>query len=305
MSQECHCPPKGEYKTKQSRPPVAIRYQHSSISWKTDPKQATSLHHVWFVKIPTGIMKIANIANAGYDSLLSIIYPQACEVCGASVESRKFGIACARCWKRTRIFTDDDRLCWKCGLPSVGFVAPEKRKHMRCRRCDHNAFTAARACGVYEGALKASILALKREPHLCHRMVELLSLAQKQHPLSSATRIIPVPLHPKRERTRGFNQATLLATALSRANATILDQGSLIRTSHTEQHRAGMDVRDRQKTVESAFQVLCPAVIQGERVLLVDDVFTTGATVSACSRALMDAGAAEVFVLTLARPFSY
>lgn len=250
-------------------------------------------------------MKIQTAANKCYDSLLSIVYPQACEVCGGSVESRAYGVACEQCWKKTHIFTNRDTLCWKCGLPSAGLVAPEKREQVRCRRCEHNAFTAARACGVYEGALKASILALKREPHVCRRMLELLSLAQRQHPLSSATRVNPVPLHPKRQKTRGFNQAALLALGLAQANSIVFDEGSLIRTSHTEQHRAGMDTRDRQKTVESAFEVLYPAVIQGERVLLVDDVFTTGATVSSCSRALLDAGAAEVFVLTLARPFSY
>ena len=250
-------------------------------------------------------MKIHGTVNTCYDALLAIIYPQTCAVCGGSVESRAYGIACEECWNKTKIFSDKDTLCWKCGLPSVGFVAPEKREQVRCRRCDHNAFTAARACGVYEGALKASILALKREPHLPRHVVELLSLAQKQRPLCSATRIIPVPLHPRRQKTRGFNQAALLADALSRANSTILDEGSLVRTSHTEQHRAGLDARDRQKTVSGAFEVLCPAVIQGERILLVDDVFTTGATVSSCSQALLDAGAAEVFVLTLARPFSY
>ena len=250
-------------------------------------------------------MKIRNTVNTCYDSLLAIIYPQACAVCGGSVESRGFGIACEQCWNKTRIFSSSDTLCWRCGLPSLGSVAVEKREHVRCRRCDHNAFTAARACGVYEGALKASILALKREPYVCHQLVRLLSLAQKQHPLTSATRIIPVPLHPKRQKTRGFNQAALLGRALSRANAMILDEGSLVRTSHTEEHRAGMDARDRQKTVESAFEVLYPAVIEGERILLVDDVLTTGATVSACSRALLDAGAVEVFVLTLARPFPY
>ena len=259
----------------------------------------------WFVRISTVRMKIQTAVNTCYDSLLSIIYPQSCAVCGGSVESRKFGVACERCWEKTQLFTEQVTVCWKCGLPSVGSVAVEKREQVRCRRCDHNAFTAARACGTYEGALKASILALKREPHLCRHVVELISLAQRRQPFTCATRIIPVPLHPKRQKTRGFNQAALLATALSRANSTILDESSLVRTSHTEQHRAGMDARDRQKTVESAFEVLCPAVIQGERVLLVDDVFTTGATVSACSRALLDAGAAEVFVLTLARPFSY
>ncbi|HKO63131.1 MAG TPA: phosphoribosyltransferase family protein, partial [Pyrinomonadaceae bacterium] len=146
--------------------------------------------------------------------------------------------------------------------------------------------------------------ALKREPHACPKLIELLSLSQRQHPLISSTRVIPVPLHQQRQNTRGFNQATVLARALSRANSIRLDQTSLIRTSHTEEHRAGMDVLDRQKTVENAFKVSCPALIKDERILLIDDVFTTGATVSSCARVLLDAGAAEVFVLTLARPFS-
>lgn len=250
-------------------------------------------------------MKIQSAVNTCYDSLLAIIYPQACAVCGGSVESRAYGIACEECWNKTQIFSDSDTLCWKCGLPSVGSVAFEKREQVRCRRCQDTAFTAARACGFYEGALKASVLALKRDPYVCKRLIELLSAAQNNPPLNNATRVIPVPLHKNRQKSRGFNQATLLATALSRTNSILLDQRSLIRTSHTEQHRAGMDARDRQETVESAFEVLCPTVIQGERVLLIDDVFTTGATVSSCSRALLGAGAAEVFVLTLARPFSY
>ena len=76
----------------------------------------------------------------------------------------------------------------------------------------------------------------------------------------------------------------------------------MIRTSHTERHRAGMDVKDRSKTVENAFAVRHPALIAGEKVLLVDDVFTTGATVSSCAQVLLEAGATEIYVLTIARP---
>ena len=237
-----------------------------------------------------------------YDSLLAVVYPQPCHVCGLSVESRAFGVACEACWKQTHLFTPQDTLCWKCGVPSRGIVAVEKREQVYCRRCDDDAFTGARACGAYEGALRASILALKRDPSLCRQLVELISLAQKQYPLNSATRIIPVPLHKERQRTRGFNQAALLATALSRSNSIILDSSNLVRTTHINQHRAGMDARDRRKTVEDAFKVSYPAVIKDERILLIDDVFTTGATVSSCAQALRDAGASDIFVLTLARP---
>ena len=110
-----------------------------------------------------------------------------------------------------------------------------------------------------------------------------------------------MPLHPKRERERGFNQAALLAHALARQTGLPLDERSLVRTTHTAQHRAGMDARARRETIESAFQVARPRLVAGARVLLVDDVFTTGATVSACAHALKEAGAAAVFVLTVAR----
>jgi len=77
-----------------------------------------------------------------------------------------------------------------------------------------------------------------------------------------------------------------------------------VRTGHTERHRAGMDAIDRQKTVDEAFVVTNSALVKDQRILLVDDVFTTGATVSSCARALLHAGAADVFVLTIARPTS-
>jgi predicted amidophosphoribosyltransferase len=80
------------------------------------------------------------------------------------------------------------------------------------------------------------------------------------------------------------------------------DEGSLARTVHTERHRAGMDARARRESVEAAFKVRRPRLVETERILLVDDVYTTGATVSSCALTLRAAGAQEVFVLTVARP---
>jgi ComF family protein len=241
-------------------------------------------------------------ANLFYDSLLALVYPQACEICGGSVESRALGVACVNCWQRTRILSEEETLCCKCGLPSPGTVTPDKRQDIRCRRCDGDAFTAARACGVYEGGLRASVLALKREPYLCSKLRELLLVTESRYPLNQSTRVVPVPLHPDREKARGFNQATLIARELSLAASLPLDEVSLVRTRHTERHRAGMDAKGRRETVADAFFVRYPALIAGERVLLIDDVFTTGATVSSCAQVLLEAGAAEVYVLTIARP---
>jgi ComF family protein len=184
-------------------------------------------------------------------------------------------------------------------------VALDQREQVRCRRCDDDAFTAARACGVYEGALRASVLLLKREPHVGRKLIDELCETQRRFPLSGATRIVPVPLHPERQKARGFNQAALIASELSRAVWLPLDEISLVRTHHSARHRAGMDAKGRRETVADAFHVVYPALITGERVLLVDDVFTTGATVSSCAQALLDAGAAAVFVLTIARPLRH
>lgn len=247
-------------------------------------------------------MLLQRASNLCYDSLLALVYPQPCAACGASVESRTLGVVCARCWRQTNLFSGAETLCWKCGLPSTGTVPLEKREEVRCHRCDQDLYTAARACGIYEGALRASVLHLKQQPHLCRKLKDQLLRVQKQHPLDKATRIIPVPLHPEREKSRGFNQATVIGRALSLAGGVPLDEVSLVRTSHTVRHRAGMDAKGRLETVADAFRVTYPALISGERVLLVDDVFTTGATASSCAKTLLEAGAAEVFVLTIARP---
>lgn len=237
-----------------------------------------------------------------YDAALSLLYPQSCAVCGGNVEERADGIACAACWDATSIFSEEDLLCWKCGIPSPGMVAGTQRREVRCRRCEDAQFSVARACGVYEGALRASVLALKREPHVSPHLAWLLVETMRRAPLDSVTRIIPVPLHRERERRRGFNQAAVLARALARLTGLTCDEWSLARHLHTERHRAGMDRRARRESVEGAFTVERPRLVEGERVLLVDDVLTTGATVSASASALKEAGALEVFVLTVARP---
>ncbi len=237
-----------------------------------------------------------------YDAALALVYPQACAVCGGSVESRHDGVACAACWQSTRLFSDEDTLCWKCGAFTRARVSEDRRKSIRCGQCDEESFTAARACGFYEGALRASVLELKREPHVAARLAGLMLAAQQRAPINSADLIIPVPLHPGRERERGFNQAAVLARELARLSHLPLDEHSVVRRVQTGRHRAGMDSRARRQSVADAFQVRHADAIAAKRVLLIDDVFTTGATVSACAAVLKDAGAEEVFVLTVARP---
>ena len=226
-----------------------------------------------------------------YDAVLTLAYPQICVICGRSVERHRLGVACETCWTGTRIFTDEERICLKCGMPD----------QERCGRCEELAFTAARAVGMYEGALRESVLLLKRQPYLPRHVEGLLEAVVKREPLSRSTRVIPVPLHPKRLKTRGFNQASIIGQAVSRALELPLDEVSLVRVSTTEKYRAGMDIKGRRDTVAGAFRVVNPRLVAGEDILLVDDVFTTGATISACAEVLIDSGAEAVFVLTIGR----
>src|SRR4051812_13860049 len=159
-----------------------------------------------------------NFADAIYDAALALIYPQQCQICDASVESRHDGVACAKCWNETNLFKGTHTLCWKCGALSMAKISEDRREGVLCGRCHEFAFTSARACGFYEGALRASILELKKQPHVPRRVSKLVHERAQCDPLNLADLIIPVPLHPDRERERGFNQASILAGQLSRVS---------------------------------------------------------------------------------------
>lgn len=196
------------------------------------------------------------------DALLSVLYPQSCRICGGSVERRRFGVVCETCWK-TQIFTDHGSIGW------------------------------------YEGALRETVLLLKRQPYLPQHVVELIGEASKA--FAGVTRVIPVPLHEERLRSRGFNQAAIIGREMSGALRVPLDELSLVRVSSSEKHRTGLDAKGRWESVARAFSVRYPRLVEGETVLLVDDVFTTGATAAACEAALMEAGAKSTTIFILAK----
>lgn len=197
------------------------------------------------------------------DALLAVLYPQLCRVCGASVERRRYGVACEACWRKTQPCEDQCAIGW------------------------------------YEGALRESVLLLKREPYLAQHVKDLLVDAARS--LGPVTRIVPVPLHEERLRARGFNQATVIARELARALRAPLDETSLVRVSAAEKYRTGLDAKGRHESVARAFAVRHPRIVENEQILLVDDVFTTGATVSSCADVLISAGAKSVLIMTLAR----
>ena len=197
------------------------------------------------------------------DALLAVLYPQSCAICGDSVERHALGVACEACWNKTQILSDGCAIGW------------------------------------YEGALRESILVLKRRPYVAPHLVGLLWEASKR--FANVTRVVPVPLHKERLRSRGFNQAAIIGREMSRALRVPLDEISLVRVTSSEKHRTGLDAKGRRDSVAKAFVVRYPRLVAGEHILLIDDVFTTGATVEACAAVLAEAGAESVLIMTLAR----
>lgn len=235
-----------------------------------------------------------------FDSLLTLAYPQACQVCQNSVENSCDGVVCRNCWKQTRVFSGKETVCHKCGK----FLNDSENDfQIFCHQCDEHFYDRARAVGLYENGLQASILHLKREPFVAKQLRKLFTSAFENSSFGNADKIIPVPLSKKRFLERGFNQAAVLAEILANSVKPEVDEYTLIRKIHTPIHRAGMDTKARELTVKNAFEVKRPKLIEGKKVLLVDDVFTSGATVSACAKILKKSGAEKVYVFTLARAF--
>ncbi|HUR96922.1 MAG TPA: double zinc ribbon domain-containing protein [Pyrinomonadaceae bacterium] len=232
------------------------------------------------------------------DSILSVLYPQECRVCGDEVGSSDDGVACTTCWNETRIFSDNETLCDKCG---AFLFAGRSSKPAVCRKCEDHSYDHAFSIGLYEKGLAASVLELKKVPHFPATGKRLLvDLLDRSVPGNTDV-VIPVPLSARRLRERGFNQAAIIGKDVAKHLGVELDESTLIRKVHTPMHRAGMDKKARAITVRNAFEVARPNLIEGKTVLLVDDIFTSGETASSCAKVLKKSGAATVNVLTIAR----
>lgn len=195
----------------------------------------------------------------------------------------------------------DSPLCTRCGLV---FTSREGPDHW-CGRCLNRpgAFTRARAVGIYAESLRTAIHALKFKGRttLAGPLGRLLLAAYRQYWSAGEIDIIaPVPLHRKRFRQRGFNQAYLLIRSWGLSGETVVVRDLLVRNRATAP-QTGLDRRQRRINIKNAFAVNRSGESTGKRVLLVDDVLTTGETVEACAAVLLKDGARRVDVLTLAR----
>ena len=220
-------------------------------------------------------------------AFLDLFFPLQCVGCG-----REGTLICPSCSETLRRI--EPPFCQRCGTPLAG--------RNRCATCTTHPLTidGIRSLYLYEGTIRKAILAFKYR----HLKAMAAPLGQRLAYYLRASRlpadvIAPVPLHRKRLRARGYNQAGLLATELSRQTGLPLAEDWLVRRVDTGAQARTPTAAERWRNVREAFA--CTQELDGERILLIDDVWTTGATLDACTAAFRAAGADSVWGLTVAR----
>lgn len=236
-----------------------------------------------------------------FDSILRNVFPHVCEICEESYAGPEESFICHKCRSNpSSIKWVEEPTCKKCGLWHEGDITTE----FRCSNCSDLAldFSSARAAAKFDGLVQEVIHRYKYnrcewfEPFLAE---VLITRAASALAVQKIDLIVPIPLHPRRKHERGFNQAERLARRLAPTIGAPINTESLLRVRDTTQ-QAMLDRELRVSNVKGAFKFVGPRLLN-QKVLLVDDVLTTGVTAGACAKELLSNGAAEVFVWTVAR----
>jgi ComF family protein len=235
------------------------------------------------------------------DGLLAVLLAPSCAACDAPLSHPSRGPVCGACWDAIGRFTPP--LCGRCGDPQpswrvLGVAAADASWCARCRRRP-SALTTSRAIGAYDGSLRAIVHAFKYEA--CRSLSRGLGARLRESAadvLAAADIVVPVPLHRSRRRTRGFNQARELAGRLG------VPMVEALRRTRATPSQTDLPADARHGNMRNAFALGRGQAVEGLRIVLVDDVSTTGATIEACARVLRAAGAADVSAVTAARVVS-
>jgi ComF family protein len=241
---------------------------------------------------------MANLRQS-WDALLNLVYPPVCQVCQSERAGINDGYVGGECWSQVRFVTAP--FCDRCGLPYDGSIS----NAFVCSNCADIKlhFRFARSAVIANPLILQVVHRYKYNRALYFEsfLADLL-IRQAAPSLQNAQwdLIVPVPLHPAKEREREFNQAERLAQCLSRAtNIPVNDR--LVRRVKPTQTQTQLNRAERAANVHDAFAPTDSAKLNGEKIILLDDVMTTGATTSACARVLRKAGAGDVCVWTVIR----
>lgn len=229
-------------------------------------------------------------------TLFQFFFPPQCYCCETFLSEGQQGL-CPDCL--SGIHWIEPPLCTKCGIP---FLSQGEKSHL-CGSCieKDRFFTMSRALGYYEGPLREAIHRWKYQGklYLSPLFGEWMARGFFQYwSIDLFDLVIPVPLHPQRLRERGFNQALLLAKELSRRIGIPYRRKVLEKRKPTVP-QVSLSGREREKGVKGAFHLTREGEVEGKGILVVDDVYTTGATVNECARVLLAGGANRVDVFTL------
>jgi len=230
---------------------------------------------------------------------LGFLYPEICQHCGEQPATAREGFVCRQCWTQVRFIRPP--FCARCGLPYPGDLTTPF-ECANCREMELH-FSSARSAVVARGLVLEIIHRYKYQRALWFEPFLADLLIREAKPALGEQRwdfIVPVPLHPVKRREREFNQAERLAKCLSGATGIPMNRRLLRRVLPTATQTL-LTREQREKNMRGAFAVPGHSVLDGERIVLVDDVFTTGATTSAGAKALRAAGAGDVCVWTVAR----
>ncbi len=228
-------------------------------------------------------------------AVLDLLLPPRCLACGVTVPNA--GAVCAECWRGLRFISSP--MCGSCGFPfdydyGAGALCGECARRLP-------PYHRARAVLRYDNGSRDLVIAFKhRDRTDAAPAYGAWMVRAGAELLEDADLLIPVPLHRMRLIQRRFNQSALLAHALAARSGVACTPDALIRTRPTPS-QGQLSRSARARNVQGAFKVRRAGHMEGRRIVLVDDVLTTGATVSSCARALLRAGAESVDVLTLAR----
>ena len=236
------------------------------------------------------------------DAVVSVFFPAGCRICDRLLTTSSRVPICDGCLESFERIPNI--LCKVCGLPLPG-LAGNPDHPLICPACLDKtyAFDRARSFAVYQGTLVRAILLLKFEqiePLGAWFAQRLADLVNAEGEGLAADVVVPVPLHRDRERERGYNQAALVSKPLAKGLRLPHKAVLLVRT-RARPDKQILSLEERWESVRGAFATRPGSQVDNLRVLLVDDVLTTGATLDACARALREAGAKSVAGLTIAR----
>lgn len=248
-----------------------------------------SMVHSWIEAVPQ-LMRRA----------VRFLLPAECAVCRAPLAGDPIPHFCAGCWNT--IALPGHSRCARCDRPFVSPVATVYSPTHLCHSCTGHtpSYTKAWTLYPYQSPLRDAIWLFKYRGKVSLATPLARLMINRLPALDSIDLIMPVPLHAGRLREREFNQSLLLADRVGRHLCVPVSCSDLIRTVPSPAQIA-LSRKERLKNLRGAFAVTRPGSIAGKRILLIDDVFTTGATVNECAKTLRKAGSGDVFALTLGR----